>query len=244
MIDPKQVEEQGFAFALRIMETLAGILPSGNLGFNAVSRTVRSEAYVVISQAEDLGLELTISGKPIGRLAVEYRCTLSEGSRFLAVRRSTFKVYVGNPVFALDYDHSARADSPAAHWNVYANRKDVTDFLRRAGAQRRGRANRRSARDRASGVVGVMHFPVGGHRFRPCLEDVLDMVWAEVGIDVRPTAAAAIAEGRRAWRRYQLKAAVSDDPWTAAKELVRLGVVVDLDSFPELSERTDRTSAL
>lgn len=246
MIDQGLVEEEGARFALEVMETLARVLPSGNLGFTSVARTVGSEAYVSISQAEDLGLELTVHGRPLARLVVEYRCRLSEVRKMLMTMTSSYKLFVGEsnfPVFAFDYVKDARANTPAAHWNVYANRQDVSESLRRAGAQRRGSTNRRAARDGRTGIVGEMHFPVGGHRFRPCLEDVLDMVWSEYGIDTRPTARAAIDEGRRRWRQIQLKAAVSDDPSTAAEELRRLGISVP-DLSASLSERLDRTTAI
>jgi hypothetical protein len=228
------------------METLARILPSGDLGFNAVATTGGDQAYVVVSQAEDLGLSLTVNGKQIARLLVEYRCTLSDASKLLAVKKSIFKVILEGsrfPMFALDYVHDSRSDSPAAHWNVYANRSDVTRALRQAGSSRRGSRNRRFAR-KTAGVVGAMHFTVGGHRFRPCLEDVLDMLWSELGIDVRDTARDAIHEGRRSWRQVQLAAAVSDDPLTAAAELIRLGIPVDLKAIPaHLSSRDDRLTA-
>jgi len=246
LIDPQAVHDQGAEFALRIMETLARILPSGDLGFNAVATAGKHQAYVVVSQAEDLGLSLTVNGRRVARLLVEYRCTLSDASKMLAVKKSIFKVNLEEssfPMFALDFVHDSRSDAPAAHWNVYANRKDVTRALQQAGSSRRGSRNRRSAR-KASGVVGAMHFTVGGHRFRPCLEDVLDMLWSEIGIDVRDTARDAINEGRRSWRKVQLAAAVSDDPQTAVSELVRLGVPINVAAIPaHLTSRDDRLTA-
>ena len=248
MLDPRSVEDAGADFALRIMERLALILPSGDLGFTSTASIVKDTAFVVISQSDELGLELTVKGQPLLRLVVEYRCMLSTFSKMLTVSGSTYKVYLHGsryPIFAADYDRSARPNTPAAHWNVYANRKDVTDSLRRAGSSRRGGRNRRAARDRSSGVVGTLHFPVGGHRYRPCLEDVLELVWTEYGIDVRTKSARkAIDDGRREWRTYQLKAAVSDDPRSAAEELHRLGVPIDMAAFPvDLGERPDRTTA-
>jgi hypothetical protein len=91
---------------------------------------------------------------------------------------------------------------------------------------------------------GDVHFPVGGHRFRPCLEDVLEMMMIEFGIDTLHGAGNALHAGRGRWRVRQLAAAVSDDPLTAAAELERLGFEVIPREGTEVSARLDRLTAL
>ncbi|MGH4025484.1 MAG: hypothetical protein ACRDRV_12995 [Pseudonocardiaceae bacterium] len=54
------------------------------------------------------------------------------------------------------------------------------------------------------GVLSALHFPVGGARIRPCLEDFLHFLAHEFQIDVLPNAPAILAEGRERWRRRQI----------------------------------------
>jgi hypothetical protein len=53
--------------------------------------------------------------------------------------------------------------------------------MSRAGRDsRRGRA---LANNHSVPAMRELHFPVGGPRFRPCLEDVLEMLVVELGVD-------------------------------------------------------------
>lgn len=69
----------------------------------------------------------------------------------------------------------------------------------------------------------MLHFPLGGARFRPCLEDLLEFVIREFGIDTVPGWEDVISVGRISWRHIQLVAAVRDDPDTARIALSELG---------------------
>ena len=63
---------------------------------------------------------------------------------------------------------------------------------------------------------------MGGHRFRPCVEDVLNALVVEFGVDRVPGWERAVQEGREQWRRTQLRAAVRDCPEEAAVALAQL----------------------
>jgi hypothetical protein len=73
-----------------------------------------------------------------------------------------------------------------------------------------------------------LHFPVGGSRFRPSLEDVLDMLVRELGVDHQPEWRDALAAGRERWRRVQTAAVVRDAPREAIAALAALGYDVQL----------------
>lgn len=85
-----------------------------------------------------------------------------------------------------------------------------------------------------------LHFPLGGHRFRPCLEDVLQMLVEEFGIDTADGALDALAAGREKWRRHQTGAVVRDAPEEAVRVLRELGYMVETPSggpvFPNVRE--------
>ena len=73
-----------------------------------------------------------------------------------------------------------------------------------------------------------LHFPVGGTRFRPCLEDVLDMLVRELGVDHADAWRTALTDGRERWRRMQTAAVVRDAPVEAIAALTALGYDIQL----------------
>ncbi|RRD29414.1 hypothetical protein [Actinomyces bowdenii] len=75
----------------------------------------------------------------------------------------------------------------------------------------------------------MIHFPLGGARFRPCLEDVVELVVNEFGLDTQPDWQERVRDGRAQWRRVQLAAAVRDDPQTARRALDGLGAEAPTD---------------
>src|SRR5262249_2529202 len=111
---------------------------------------------------------------------------------------------------------------PAAHIQLHAHRDE---FLYMLMASNEGRPKVRQIKG-AVPRLSVFHFPVGGHRFRPCIEDVLQALIMEFGVDRMPQWRAAVEAGREGWRRRQLKAAVRDAPEDAAEALARMGWTV------------------
>lgn len=238
------VEARAFDFALELMERLAEVLPSGNLGFTSTIAPQHDDStHVVVAQAEDLGLELCAEGHGLFRLTAEYTFTASAVSQFMTVRSSSIKLFVERsnaPVFTLDYLRESGSNIPSAHWNVHAKRDDVERALRSTGNRFRGKNYRKRIAAGKPTRLGDVHFPVGGHRFRPCIEDVLEMLVLEFGVDTLPNALQALARGRQRWREMQLAAAVSDHPDVATRELERLGYEIrpPLHVRPERINRT------
>lgn len=250
--EARSLEEEANAFALRLMERLALIVPTGDLGFTSEAVVRRDgSALMTVASANLGGIVLTIEDEPRLQLEVNYELVVSSNSGRARVLNSMILVRpfaVSRPLFTVDYVRDARSNTPAAHYNLHFGHDAITDELLRTGKKRRGALHRRSAEAGKPPLLRDLHFPVGGHRFRPCLEDVLEMLSIEFGIDVRPTAAGAIREGRREWRKVQLRAAVSDDPESAVEELRELGYTVEWSpSNPAArptSIRADRTHAI
>jgi hypothetical protein len=71
--------------------------------------------------------------------------------------------------------------------------------------------------------MAEVHFPLGGRRFRPALEDVLQMLVEEFGIEAVEGWEHRLQSAREAWRRSQIKAAIRDAPEDAAIALRELG---------------------
>lgn len=162
------------------------------------------------------------------------------------MEKSNFKVTPINktadaasgPLITFDYIRSPRSrDVPTAHLNLDSHNPAFLPALAHAGASRRVNNRRNKAQkrtDKASeywnehGAESDVHVPLGGARFRPCLEDVLEMLINEFGIDrAQEDWRKALAEGRRRWRDYQLLAAVKDNPTTAVQQLRELGYRVE-----------------
>jgi hypothetical protein len=112
---------------------------------------------------------------------------------------------------------------PAAHVQVHGDHPTWMGVFESISGTRRARKHRRRQR------VSDLHFPVGGRRFRPCLEDVLEMLILEFNVVPSPdqeTARVALRAGRAAWRAHQLGAAVADNPAVAVRVLTQLGYEV------------------
>ena len=234
-------------FAVDLMLRLGKILPAGDLGLSSQALPARDgSARIAIASVNPGGIELTIEKRPALQLEVNYKLMLSPISRLPTVFGSQFLVRpygIGRPLFTVDYVRDAQSNTPAAHYNLHFEHGATEAELLKTGAVRRGKNHRKTIRSGKTPRLADVHFPVGGHRFRLCLEDVIEMLWIEFGIDVKSTAGDAIREGRRGWRAMQVRAAVSDDPDSAAAELQRLGYNVTPPT-PGLSCRLDRVHAI
>lgn len=182
------------------------------------SRSTADEAKVVVRlPAETQGIDLLVDAQPVLRLDVTYHCSWDSSARYLRIESSSFKVFSRSstePLFRYDYVHTPTSDLPGAHLNVHGHHDHIVWSMLQ-GQKRRGKRRARAAE--AGSVPGLreLHFPLGGPRFRPCLEDLVEMLICEFGVDCEPTWRDALGDGRAAWRRKQLAAAMWDDPETA-----------------------------
>jgi hypothetical protein len=78
------------------------------------------------------------------------------------------------------------------------------------------------------------HIPVGGRRYRPSLEDFIEFLHAERLLPtLREGWRELLAETRGDWLRRQLRAAVRNDPDSAAEQLTAMGWNVGPPRAPE-----------
>ena len=162
------------------------------------------------------------------RLRVRYRCTWNSDQQFFAINQSSFIVSVADvpePLMHFDYDREGPDDIPVAHLNMHAHRDELMYALMMASGLR---AKHRDSAMKKGRIprVSALHIPLGGHRFRPPIEDVLDMMIVEFGVDHRSDARAVLATGRARFRSIQVSASVSDDAEMAAEALRRMGYEV------------------
>lgn len=133
------------------------------------------------------------------------------------------------PLFRYEYVRDIQSGVPCAHLHVHGHRDEFA-FAMQDGA--RGRPKARKRRHEVPRLA-KFHFPLGGHRFRPCVEDILQAVVEEFCVDTVDGWRNAVDEGREEWRPLQLLAAVRDAPNVAVRALDELGYkIVPPDSVP------------
>jgi hypothetical protein len=233
------------AFARDLDLVLRGVLRTAPLPFT-IDDEVTDDGCFVVRQQPASGIALGVEGTTVLRLAARYSCAPDRTGAFLAVRRSSVAVRVeatAEPLFRYDYDAGSDGKVPAAHLNVHGHRDELVFAMMAAGHRLRGKARTSAVRRGRVPRVSTLHFPLGGHRFRPAFEDVLEMLVREFGLDTRDGWENAIRAGRERWRGAQVRAAVRDDPEGAAAALGDLGYrISDPATLP--AAQSDRLQAL
>jgi hypothetical protein len=132
-------------------------------------------------------------------------------SGYLTVAKSAYVVSAGDPpteLFHYDYERD-KDDYPDAHLQVCASSPAWDELLESSG--------------RKAGSLSKVHLPVGGRRYRPALEDIIEALIAEAILDPRPGWQRVLNEHRAEFRRRQLRAAIRRDPDTAVAALQARG---------------------
>lgn len=165
-------------------------------------------------------------GSAILGLVPVFNCSWDSSQQFLATEVSSFSVHpFGNarsePLFRVEYVRSQNQDLPSSHVHVHAHRDEFTHLL--GFAAKLDAENSRQVKRYLSGTTTLsqFHFPTGGHRFRPCLEDLLEVLRVEFALDVQTGPwRDHLRKARLRWRGIQTAAAVRDHPEAALRVLV------------------------
>ncbi|MEV8391205.1 MULTISPECIES: hypothetical protein [unclassified Streptomyces] len=173
-------------------------------------------------------LLLSIDGRPRLKLDVSFYCHWDTERAFMAIDQSCVKVYYHGrrspiPLMRYEYERRWTGYPPGAHLHVHAHRDEIAYLLRLAES---GNPAQRLTQDRLP-QLSEMHLTVGGHRFRPCFEDVLSMLIREFAVDTVPGWEKVIDRGVQRWRKTQLRTTVRDLPEVAAEKLRELGWSVE-----------------
>ena len=153
-------------------------------------------------------------------LTLEFRLMLDEEGRYLAVHSSTMGLCIwpdtGRSVVRIEFDRDKRRH-PAAHVHIEGASLELGYAWGALGHSLPKR-------------LADLHFPVGGLRYRPSLEDFVEFLIAEglVG-GFHDGWREALDESREQYERIQLKAAVRHDPDAAYEALEAAGFLADAD---------------
>lgn len=245
--DGGDLRHEATKFALDLTQTIQSVVPDA-APFRVTTGSNVLVTRLYVRQEPFEGISLSVDGQPLLRLMVDLLCTFDHRGSYLAVEQSQFKVLAvgsGDPLLRYEYIREPDSTQAGAHLQIHAHRDAFSHVMARCGAsspRARKRTKSADAGDRLP-MLADLHLPLGGPRFRPCLEDILQMLIDELGVDAPTGALDALARGRIDWRRKQLAAAVRDSPETAARVLRELNYAV---TPPEdlACDRLDRLSAL
>jgi hypothetical protein len=214
---PDELTDQVREFAAELSDLLnntvtagvrlsGAITPNGDVGF--IGRNVSKTQFV----SDPFTLRRQ-SGGPRLSLAVQFQLSLDDERMYLAVGRSVFQLLDDVGLELLHYDYERDKDGyPEAHVQVDAQSAAWSAVLEKAG------------RDGTS--IKHLHLPVGGRRYRPCLEDLIECLIVERLVPGHPNWKDAVRVGRDRFLARQLKAAIRRDPRTAAEALRAAGFSV------------------
>ncbi|WP_239655046.1 hypothetical protein [Mycobacterium riyadhense] len=168
----------------------------------------------------------------LAELSANYKLCVDSYGTHIAVEHSSFvlKAKVDRaPIIRWDYDRDARS-KPRSHVQLTAHRGALSHILSRLD-------------HKTPHSIESLHIPMGGERFRPCLEDIIEFLICDCGFEGSEGWEESIREGRARWRRIQTRAVVRDSPGCAVAELESLGYTITAPADGEREERTSRLTA-
>lgn len=215
MSKPPDLELAAKKFAAETSELLNGTVANG-IRLNVLSRGRGAVVGYQLGREYPIGrpIPLTMTKAP-ARLFLYVLHTLQmdpEGT-YLADSKSTYSLQVGETpgeTFASwDYTREPANEYPAAHLHLYDTSGSTRTLLDSAG------------RDKDS--AADLHLPVGGKRYRPCLEDVIEFCILEKLVDFRDSWQKTLTKHRSMYLDRQLRAAARRGQVAVAEVLEEAG---------------------
>lgn len=204
-----------------LQQVVDGVLPDHGVRFVEHRKGGGILIRPVDASGELAPIPLLIAGRTAATAVVRFSLSVESTTGRFVTETSQFRLAADtdrDPLVRLEYDRAVTR-APVAHWHVHAERGAFTDVLAIAAATGRGR--------REPSRISSVHYPVGGPRFRPSLEDFLLFLVEECGFDARPGWRTAVAEGQARWQSTQARLLAHDHPLDVAAGLRDLGWQVD-----------------
>ncbi len=244
-----EVGEQATGFAQRIETLLQNVLgecPDGYVSDpEGIPLRGGRTGYKIMQRAER-GIPLDSDGEAVASLSFRYICSCKADGKWLQIDKSVIMITAEPdrlPIFHYDYNRVRTSETPGAHINISGSNDAATRIMLSCGGGLRGKSRRKEYINKGSfPTFSTLHFPVGGDRFRPGLEDVLQMAIYEFHIDATNEWQHHIEASREEYRTRQLKALIREFPDIAYDTLKEDGR--ELTTRPERPQRADRTSML
>lgn len=181
---------------------------TANIGYRTSRRSAMSEL-----------IPIGVSGPPRVWLSLVFTVSLDGDGDFLMITQSAMGLFTAPTreddalIVSVDYARHPGNKYPGSHLHVGGHRDDL-DVLYGGDARKA-----RKLRD--------LHLPVGGKRFRPTLEDLVEFMVLEEMVEPRDGWEAKVKEHRDIWELRQTKAAVRNHQAAAAEVLRSKGWKVE-----------------
>lgn len=203
-------------------------------------KTTRGEAGKGYRIGHQLAVLLMVGSVPTYRLEATYVLIWNGTRQFIAVNSSAFSIFIegsNEPLFHYDYYREPNGKYPGAHLNIHHNRSDLVVALSKGGKSHRSKARHKQLAKGETLRDSELHYPLGGPRFRPCLEDVIQFMIYELGVETEDHWEQVLNSGRALWRDRQLRTAVTDNLHVAAEVLRSRGFKVEGGPEPDRNDR-------
>lgn len=155
----------------------------------------------------------------VGELEVSYNLGVDRMGRHLKVLKSKFTINAVRgdkkpPVVRFEYEHNKR-NGPSSHIHVHSDMAGLGIILH---------TNGRTATSLAQQDI---HYPTGGHRYRVCLEDIIQFTVDELGFVSLDGWDEVVRQGQVEFRSKQAEAVIRQNHQAAATVLRTLGYSVE-----------------
>jgi len=196
-----------------------------------ISEILNKPNSAVVEIHNDDGFSLFTNKKPNFHIEAQWTCRYDAYGQWLRVERSGFKVFNGiedkRPIFRYEYDSTNGQNLPSAHIHFHGDHPDMNHGAFEDCGDGSSRSKRRQKGKKKK--LSDLHFPVGGSRFRPILEDVLLMLIEEYGINPkkgRKETIKLLEENVEKWRIIQAQTIVREVPSIAVNALKEMGYTI------------------
>ena len=201
------------AFATELTETVQAVLPK-TPAFQAMLITPEHVQISVFDAEKKISrLPLFIRSEHVADWKLSMSVNFDSSGEYLKVMRSGFTLFAladKVPLVRYEFDDGMRT-APIAHWQFHAERGAFSHLLGYALA---------AGKDVKPHSLSSLHFPVGGARMRPGVDDVLEFLVKECAFDAVGGWKGAITESRRRYRTIQART-IARDMQTEVADVLR-----------------------
>lgn len=207
------------AFAAELTATVQGVLPNSPV-FQAMLVAPPHVQLSVFDVDQKVGrLPLFIGGKHVADWKLTMSVNFDSSGEYLKVIRSGFTLIANTdklPLVRYEFDDQMHT-APIAHWQFHAERGAFSHLLGFALA---------AGKNVKPHSLSSLHFPVGGGRMRPGVDDLLEFLVKECAFDTVDGWKSAIVESRARYRTIQARTVARDMQAEVAEVLVGEGWTV------------------
>ena len=170
---------------------------------------------IAATDLETKGIAVTIGGGPKAYLGISYRLEADHEAKFTRVQSSLVGLFadpdLDQALVHYDYERNKPDGYPEAHLQIDAE-SQAWNIIRP-----------KNLKDRE---FSKLHFPVGGRRYRPTVEEIIEFLIVEVKVKSRDGWELAVEVGRKRFEERQLRAAIRRQPELAFDQLKKEGRLI------------------